>query len=224
MEFGYLTGAIFITIIWVVIFSLRADLREKMVVIGFLLLPVVFYASFFVPEYWNPPFIFDLVSKVGFSLEDLLFMFFGSGVVCVSHTLIFGDKKNIDGHDIPFYPKRFIYFAFVLYASFLILNLLGFATHLYSSLIINVLLIAWIFIQRKDLQKIMLVNGLILGVLYFVILAVFHSIFPGFFTTYYNVENLWGVYVLGVPLEEAVWGFHFGTLLGGLYEYLNKTI
>ena len=62
-------------------------------------------------------------------------------------------------------------------------------------------------------------SGLIFGVLYFLFFSVFSFLVPGFIK-HWNLVNLSGVILLGVPLEEIVWAIGTGALLGPIYEYL----
>ena len=39
----------------------------------------------FVPEYWNPPSLFDLAQRTGFDIESLIFCFAISGIGAVAY-------------------------------------------------------------------------------------------------------------------------------------------
>lgn len=44
----------------------------------------------FVPEYWNPPTLWDLARRTGFDLESLVFAFAIGGIVFAAYHALFG--------------------------------------------------------------------------------------------------------------------------------------
>ena len=226
IEYGYTFGAIFLSIVWLSIFLKRPDLRRQMLFVGFLITPVVIVAFFlkpFVSGYWHPTVLFHLNAILGFSIEDIFFVFTLSGITSVLYEVFTKKSERLieqlsAGQIIM---RTFGVFIF-LFLTFAFLSSVGLWKHLYSSLIPNIILITYIWIRRKDLMKIMAISGLLGGLMYFVFFAFFLLIFPSYIKVVYNLTNLWGVYILRVPLEEIIWGFHFSALMGGIYEYIFR--
>ncbi len=194
--------------------------------IGFLIVPVVIVAFFlkpFVYGYWHPTVLFNLNAILGFSLEDILFVFTLSGITSVLYEVFTKRSERLieqlSARQIII--RTFGVFIF-LFLTFTFLSFIGFWKHLYSSLIPNIILITYIAIRRKDLMKVMALSGLFGGLMYFALFALFLLIFPSYIQVVYNLTNLWGVYILRIPLEEIIWGFHFSALMGGLYEYIFR--
>jgi hypothetical protein len=222
-EYGYTFGVAFLGVIWFIIFFSRSDLRRQILFTGLIIAPVAFSFKPFLGAYWNPTVLFDLLNRVGFSIEDLIFVFTLAGITSVLYELV--TKKSESSIEPAIRSEIVIRTAGVmifLFALFIFLNYLGLWKHLYSSLIPNLLLIVYICIQRKDLRKPILLSGVFGGLMYFLLFVVFINIFPTYFEIIYNLSNFWGINIVGIPLEEIIFGFHFSALMGGLYEYIFR--
>jgi hypothetical protein len=53
---------------------MRPDLRRAIVLSALCSLPFAFTEFLFYPEYWTPTFLFDLGDRLGFGIEDFLFV------------------------------------------------------------------------------------------------------------------------------------------------------
>lgn len=218
MEYGYLIGALTSAFFWSVIFFTRKDLRKQMAITGLLFLPFFLLDKMLIPNYWQPRVIFDLYNKVGFSLESILFMFTTSGLFAVLYEFVTRKtEKQTFKVDVS---KITLFFVVYIYLTFLVLTNFGLEVHLLSSLIPFVVIIIFIASQRQDLLKPIIVSSILGLGLYFISLLVFSYFFPNFFTNTYNLENLWGIFIIGIPLEEVLWGLYYPALMACAYEYL----
>ena len=76
-------------------------------------------------------------------------------------------------------------------------------------------------IERKDLIKHSLVGGVTFTLLYALAFILFNLIFPDFVSHSYHLENLIGLTLFGVPVEEFFYAFSFGLLWAPFYEYYH---
>jgi len=189
-----------------------------MAITGLLFLPFFLLDKMLIPNYWQPRVIFDLYNKVGFSLESILFMFTTSGLFAVLYEFVTRKtEKQTFKVDVS---KITLFFVVYIYLTFLVLTNFGLEVHLLSSLIPFVVIIIFIASQRQDLLKPIIVSSILGLGLYFISLLVFSYFFPNFFTNTYNLENLWGIFIIGIPLEEVLWGLYYPALMACAYEYL----
>lgn len=187
-----------------------------MFVASLLVLPLALTEIFFVPDYWKP----DAVVNAKLSIEDFIFTFAIGGIIAVLYELFlarkFVHKKLCDcfggefSHAVTLMVSLII--VFILYFVFK----LNFMYAVYFGIAFDLLIIS---LTRKDLIKDMLMTSFLFGVLYFLFFVFFIRIFPGFIG-HWNFEHLSGILILGVPLEEIVWAFGIGALIGPIYEYI----
>src|SRR3989344_8835172 len=78
--------------IWIVLFIARPILRREMLWVSVLTMPLGLTEPLFVPEYWNPPSLFNLAKKTGFDIESLIFCFAIGGIAIVFYEIIFKVK------------------------------------------------------------------------------------------------------------------------------------
>jgi len=74
---------------------------------------------------------------------------------------------------------------------------------------------------RRDLIPLMLTSALSFTVLYFFLFLCLLFLYPQFVQRYYNLGNLLGIYVLGVPIEELLFAATGGAIWSVAYEYVH---
>src|SRR5262249_44579211 len=119
---AYLFGTLGLGILFVLLCSVRRDLRRLMVVSGSLYLVYGFVLFLFIkllaseptksitPGYWSPPSLLELNQKTGgYGVEDAIFSFFAGGIAAGLYEIIFkfnvsgkSDKKLNRGHALLF--------------------------------------------------------------------------------------------------------------------------
>lgn len=65
---------------WAVLFVAAPRYRRQMLWCSMLTAPFGLTEPLFVPEYWNPPSLFDLAARTGFDLESIIFSFGIGGI------------------------------------------------------------------------------------------------------------------------------------------------
>lgn len=212
----YLLGSLILLAIWIIIYIRQKKLRKEMLIASILVTPAALSEVFFVPTYWLP----DTIGNPKLSIEDLIFSFAVGGIIAVTYELFMGRK--IRHQRLCNCYKGEVFHGLILgvgvAAVFLVYLMLkiNFMYAVYIGIVVNIVLMV---VTRPDLVGKILYSGLLFGSFYFIFFALFTIFVPGFFR-HWNFNNLSGIVLLGVPLEEIIWAVGAGALLGPIYEYL----
>jgi hypothetical protein len=207
--------------IWFLIFIFRKGLRNEMFLVSLFTMPFGLTEPFFVPEYWNPPSLFNLASKTGFDIESLIFTFAIGGIASVIYEVVFKVKHEKIKRYIR---KKHKFYLWVLFSPFIVFLPLYVFTNLnpiYSASIAMIMGGIAIIFCRPDLLKKILLGGVLFLGLYFSFFFFFNLIYPNFIKEVWNLSAISGILILGVPLEELMFAFTFGMLWSGFYEHIN---
>ncbi|MEQ9002560.1 MAG: hypothetical protein RIE74_03260, partial [Pseudomonadales bacterium] len=82
MSYAYALWSAILLVLWALVFAaLRSPAsRREMLVTSTLTALLGLTEPLFVPEYWNPPTLFDLAQRSGFDIESLVFAFAVGGL------------------------------------------------------------------------------------------------------------------------------------------------
>lgn len=225
MQSAYLFGSLFLLIIWLFIF-LKLKLKEsktEMVKVSLVTSLLGLTEPIFVPEYWNPPTIFDLAQKTGFDIESLIFAFAVGGIATSAYELI--NKKrhlNISAHQMHHPRHKFhIYALLATPVSFAILYTFTSLNPIYTTIIALLIGVLAAFYCRPDLIKKMAASGFIFLIIYFIFFIIFNFIFPGYTEKVWNLESISAVLILKVPIEELGFAFSLGLMWSSVYEHVS---
>ncbi len=214
-QYAYLIGDLIFGVGWLLLFFRRKDIRHKMIlmslVIGLIGPSLEF---FYIKDYWRPQLTGNLL--VGF--EDVLFAFFIGGISSVLYEEILRKKETasrIKKHklDIILFPLVAI-FLMIMGSNILKIN------SIYSSQIALIFLGMYIIIIRRDLVYPALISGIFFSSFMFLFYLIFLQIFPGIIQAWWLLSNISGILIVGIPLEELIWGFSVGFLGGIVYEFI----
>jgi len=217
MQYAYFIGCFILFLVWFLFFVLRKDLRKEMIFGSLLALPFGFIECLLVPEYWNPPSLFNLISRFGFSLESFLLFFSGGGITAVIYEVV-GRKKTAK---IRLEHKSFFGPYLIVALIFISLELLFPSRTVYNAIVSLLVGAGIIAFKRKDLIVQIILGGVFFALIYFLFFLIFNRLFPGYIVSTYNLENFWGIMIWGVPLEEIAMGFAAGACWSTLFEYIK---
>jgi hypothetical protein len=79
-----------------------------------------------------------------------------------------------------------------------------------------------IIVYRPNLIKHALVSGALMVALTFVFFQIFITIFPGIVNSWWELDKISGVLISGIPLEELLFAFLWGYILGPASETVTK--
>ncbi len=209
--------------IWLVVYILRKDARKRMLWASILTTPFGLTEPLFVPEYWNPPSLFDLAQRTGFDIESLIFCFGIGGLGVVMYDLIFKvEHVEMDWSEKHSQRHRLHFWTLISpVLIFLPLHIWTSMNPIYSSglaMFFASLAALWC---RPDLKKKIWIGGLIFMAFYFVYFFLLDTASPGYVDRVWTLGVLSGIRILNVPIEELLFAFTFGMLWSSYYEHLT---
>lgn len=176
----------------------------------------------FVPEYWNPPSLFSLAQRTGFDIESLIFTFSIGGVAVVLYNRLTGrsmapisaSMRSALRHRLHGFAVLVPAFAFVLLSAF------GW-NPIYPAVLAMAaggLAAVWC---RPDLLAKTVAGGLLFLGYYALFMLGLIITAPGYIEQAWNLPDLSGLFVAGIPVEELFFGFSFGLYWSSVYEHLT---
>lgn len=214
-QYVYITCCLILFLFWILIFQRRKDLRREMLWSSFWGMPFGCVDFFLVPNYWNPDSLFGLIKIYGVGIESFIFIFLMSGIASVAYEFL-RKKRPVRLPHIDHYHFWLLLFTTL---SFVFLTLCFPSKAIYNLMVVGAagaLITAYL---RKDLIRQIIVSAFVFSFLYFGVFILTNLLFPGFVEYSYNLKNLWGIMVLGVPLEEIGAAFFVGAYWSTIYEY-----
>lgn len=225
IQYVWLAGSLGLLFIWLAIFFLliRKEDRREMLIVSFWTAFLGLSEPLFVPEYWNPPTLFNLAQRTGFDIESIIFAFAVGGIASVLYEMVFKTKHEI----IPLKERlksihRFHYFFLSLAPLiFILLTLFTKINPIYSTSIAFFVGSLGAIVCRRDLSKKVLLGGVLFLGLYFVFFVFFNLSFPGYVNEVWNFSAISGILIFGVPIEELLFALTLGMFWSSLYEHLT---
>ena len=217
-HYSYLVGVLIFGAAWVVCSALgkkyRAEIRWGTLISA----PMALTSLLFVPQYWTAPSLFDLDLKIRVGIEDVLWAAVVGGIASVIAEILLTERlAKMRG--LP--RKRHFAPFVVVVVVFIALEFWHPGKTIYNTIVafaFGALLIAYL---RSDLVPSMLVGALSFTVLYFALFLIFLAFYPDFIHRYYNIPNLLGIYIHGVPIEELLFAGTGGAIWSIAYEYVQ---
>jgi hypothetical protein len=71
-QYSYFVGSLIFVAAWVVFYFVTKTHRRQMIWGSVLSAPFALAGFLFIPEYWNPPSLFDLDARFGIGIEDVI--------------------------------------------------------------------------------------------------------------------------------------------------------
>ena len=221
-QYTYLIGDLILLVLWIILFIWRKDIRKEMLVLSLLFgLGGPIAEAVHVLDWWRPL----TITKTTLGIEDFLFGFGIGGIASIIYAYLFKKKVKIKKVKKIKEQKRnlnLLYLIFLIliiyFGGFFILKLNSFFSVILAFIIPTLV----IYVKRPDLIKNSLISGaslLIISILGYYIL---NLITPGFFDEFWLFQNIGRIMVLGIPLEEHIFYFLTGALIGPLYEYWKE--
>ncbi len=220
-QYVWLIWSLLFLIPWLIVFIAFPRFRSRMLWTSLLTAPFGLTEPLFVPEYWNPPTLFDLAQRTGFDIESLIFCFGIGGIAVVFYNLLTG-QRSVDLPPVEKVSVRHRYHQLVLVSPFLIFLALSVFkwNAIYPGIIAMIsggIATIWC---RPDLFRKSLIGGVIFIFYYFVFLLGLELLSPRYISRYWNFENLSGLIVVGMPIEEFLFALGFGMYWSSVYEHL----
>ncbi|HYT21347.1 MAG TPA: lycopene cyclase domain-containing protein [Candidatus Polarisedimenticolia bacterium] len=215
--YSYLVGALIFWVAWIICSILGKAYRSEIRWGTLIAAPLALSSLLFVPEYWTPPSLFNLDQRIRVGIEDFLWAAAVGGIASVVGELFLKERLGAirkSRHKRHYAPLVLVVVVFVA---------LHFGVHWKTmnativSLAVGALVIGYL---RRDLVPLMLTSAVSFTVLYFVLFLCVLLLYSQFVQRYYNLPNLLGIYVLGVPIEELLFAAMGGAIWSVAYEYV----
>lgn len=206
---------------WVLLYLLFPRHRSAMWWASVLMAPFGFTEPLFVPEYWNPPSLFELGQRTGFDIESVIFSFAIGGIGAVLYNIITRKRPEAlrpEEHHRRRWHRWALATPFALFPIlyFLPWNVIHAGIAAMTAGAIAVVLC------RPDLKANTLVGGGLFLALYTIFLLGLKWSAPGYIEQVWNLKALSGILIYGLPLEELLFGFAFGLFWTGIYEHFTS--
>jgi len=207
---------------WALLFAAFKAHRRVMLWASLFTMPFGLTEPLFVPEYWNPPSLFDLAQRTGFDIESLVFCFGIGGVGAVLYNVATGTRLEPMGPALRHAARhRFHLLAITApFISFPVFFLSGW-NPIYPSIAAMVVGALANIACRPDLKSKTWKGGLLFLGYYTVFLQALIWTSPGYVERVWNLAALSGVAVAGMPIEELAFATIFGMYWSGVYEHLT---
>lgn len=221
-QYVWLAWALAFLCPWLLLFLFTPTLRREMLLVSAATSLLGLTEPIFVPEYWNPPTLFDLAQRTGFDIESLIFCFAIGGIGAVLYNGIAGQHLE----PVPPYEHaghRHAWHRLTLSAPYLTFPLLYFLpwNPIYPGIVaLGIGGIATV-LCRPDLLRNVVIGGLVFLGLYAVFMLVLIATAPGYVEAVWNLPALTGIRVAGIPIEELAFGLAFGLYWSGVYEHFT---
>lgn len=210
----------FFAFVWIILFVVRKDLRQEMLIMSLLAAPLGPVGDFF---YQRDYYFLPVLNGQYWWMFSLACGFVYGGVAAVlyetflkeHHRIQRGARKKLGKHYWWFWAAS-LGGGFVMYLGTFILHI----NSMYVSLFVMFFGASWMGYQRRDLLLEALGSGFAFMTITATFYLVFQQIFPGVFESQWNTGELSGLFVMGIPLEEYAWAFMWGFIAGPAYEYV----
>lgn len=210
-EYVYLKITLVGVVIWLILFLLAQKQREEMVwlgIIGAIAGPIqeIWYNQ----DYWHPRYFGQWPW-----LEDILFGFVAFSIASAVYEMVFRyrlrEAKNEKTHSI-------VFFALSLGAIAGMGLFLPFMNSIYAAMIsFGIVWLVTVSIRHDLLWPSLLSSALAVFFMFLGYKVVLY-IWPGLIQAWWNLNNVSGVLLSGIPLEEYAWFLSMGLAIGPLYE------
>ena len=220
MQYSFLLLSGLLLVPGLIILLLRRDLRGVAAAMAVCSLPFALTESFFYPTYWEPDFLFDLVSVIGFGIEDIIFVV---GLAILTSTVYaFSFRKQYVAISSPDLRRVLLRAGAILAVVFLLVPVVSLAgIHMiYGSFLIMMGVSCVLFLIRNDLAIPGIAGGCLSLVVYTGVCLLLALVAADVFRLQWHAEEFLNVYFLGVPVEELMYSFAAGTVATVFYPFV----
>jgi hypothetical protein len=204
MTYEFLVMALLFLLPGALFWLVRADLRWLMRRAVLASLPFAATEWLFYPEYWAPRFLFDLADRIGFGLEDVLFVAGLGAFSACAYAVAFRQTVVPRGGGTRPWPRAVGAIVAMLALTGLLLAV-G-VPILYAAVAAMVACTLCVLGVRPDLVLPSLLGAAVSCVIYLGLCLLFERLVPGVFERTWRPSLLLRGRFLGVPLDELLYG------------------
>lgn len=205
MAYPFLVLSLLLLVPGTVVFLARPDLRYAMGIMALCAIPFAFTERLFYPGYWEPRFLFDLVNRIGFGIEDILFVTGLAGFTTTVYPFVFRRRYGaLPGGSIRASLRRvgMLIGAALLLTAFA--ELAG-VPAIYTSVMVMGGITSVMMLWRRDLAVPAVVGGALSVGVYGALCLILQILIPGVFALDWHTDKFLNRFILGIPLEELLY-------------------
>jgi hypothetical protein len=217
---NFLTLALLFALPGILIGAARPDLRRVIACVLPFSLPFACTEFLFYPSYWEPAFLFDLGRRIGFGIEDIIFVTGLAAFTTTAYACGFNRSYGPHGSNSPRACCLRALGLFGLTGALLLLLLAFGMPILYGSCLAMAAAALAMLLQRPDLTAPALLGGGISAAVYFILCLAAGALMPGLFKNIWHTEKFLNIFIAGVPLEELLYGYSSGFVATAFYPYV----
>lgn len=211
----YFTGTVIFFLIWLMVFLKNGINKKEMLGIGMLfgIAAVLINNQYALHDYWHPLFLIRQIP-----LEDFLYGFFFGGISTQAYFFFFKTKERITANHHPVFVVVVVLasiLCFVILTGLLKIN--SIVAHIIPPLIVGL----YIGIKNPNYLKVQIINGFLTMIATLIMFKILLIINPRAIIDNWYLNNLTGVLIVGIPLEEYVFAFVLGFGASVFYEYVT---
>jgi hypothetical protein len=214
----YFCLALYFLLWWIGLFLWKKENHREMFYIGLLgLIAGPLVQIMHLRDWWNPVFLYN---NFPIKIEDLIFGFAVAGVSAVIYQSLRSEEERSFKRLIPSSKYEVLVFTvgiFILFGFFYVFGVHSFWTSILCLITIAIFIIA----KRPDLSISMLYSGLLVMAIAWIFYIVALQINPAWFTQEWYLNNLSGIFVGSIPIEELAWYFFTGLTFSAVWEFVN---
>ena len=207
---------------WLLLYLYSPAMRREMLAVSAATSLLGLTEPLFVPEYWNPPTLFDLAQRTGFDIESLIFCFAIGGIGAIAYHSLANRAFAPISH-AQRRGARHLFHRLAVAAPFVVfppLYLLPW-NPIYPGIVALAVGGVSNVLCRPDLLRNTLTGGALFLGLYAAFMLLLIASAPGYIEAVWNLSALSGVLIGGIPLEELLFGLSFGLYWAGVYEHVT---
>ena len=224
-QYIWLFWSLILIAVWLIVYALikNKESRREMFIVSLWTSILGLTEPIFVPEYWNPPSLFDLARRTGFDLESLIFSFAIGGLAVVLYELLQPLRHQEMTHREKHSPRHRYHLVALLTGSIFFILLIIFApiNPIYSAIIAMVIGGTATWWCRPDLKNKMFFSAAIFTLLYFFYFETLNLAFPGYVEQIWNLKAISNILILDIPIEELLFAAGLGFYWSSIFEHLK---
>ncbi len=212
-NYTYFAGVIIFFCFWLIIFLKKRINRREMLLAGamFGIAAVIISMKYALEDYWHPAYLLP-----GIPIEDFLYGFFFGGICTQVYFFFFKVREKSTKNHHPLFALLSVLIsvlAFVFITGILKLN--SIVAHIAPPFFIG------LYIDYKNYKnlKIQFWSGIFAGVITALVFKILLLLNPNFIEQVYYLNNITGILIAGIPLEEYLFAFSLGFGVSLFYEY-----
>ena len=178
----------------------------------------------FVPNYWNPPSLFELAQRTGFDFESVIFSYAIGGIGVTLYHFFSRTHVAPVAAGTRREPLHRFHKVGLLAAPVAFVPLALLPWNVIYPVIVSLLLgSVTSVVCRPHLARATVTGGVLFFGLYALFMLGLTWFTPGYIPQVWNLPALSGGLVFGIPTEELVFGAGFGMYWSSVYEHFTWT-